>query len=66
VIGAVRPSEIEVEVDFPSSADEVREFLGGGSDRTLLVGAFPSAENDVDAVTVDLPDADGIVRSHPH
>ena len=67
VIGAVSPPEIEAEVDFPSSAEEADEFAFEHSGSTMIVGPFPAPEVDgVNAVTVDLPDADGVVRAHPH
>jgi hypothetical protein len=33
----------------------------------VFFGPFPASDNDgIRAVTVALPDADGVVRSHPH
>jgi hypothetical protein len=67
VLGALRPPDIEVETDFPGSIKEADEFARDHPDATIIVGAFPAAENDgLDAVTIDLPDADGVVRPHPH
>ena len=67
VLGAVGASNIEAEVEFPSSVSEAEEFAQAHAQETLVVGAFPAAEDDgIAAVTVDLPDADGVVRSQPH
>jgi hypothetical protein len=67
VIAAVPPSEIEAEVEFPSSAMEADEFARHHRQATIVVGAFPAADDDrVNAITVVLPDADGVVRPHPH
>ncbi|MFL5954666.1 MAG: hypothetical protein ACJ76I_11220 [Gaiellaceae bacterium] len=67
VIGAVRAAEIEAEVDFPNSATEADEFARCHRRATIVVGAFPAADDDqMNAVTVALPDADSIVHPHPH
>ena len=67
VLGALRPSGIEADTDFPSSADEADDFARDHPNSTIIVGAFPAPDDDgVNAVTVDLPDADGVVRPHPH
>jgi hypothetical protein len=59
--------EIEAEVEFPSSGAEAEEFARVHLQATFVVGAFPAADDDrANAVTVALPDADGVVRPHPH
>ena len=67
VIGATRSGEIGIEVDFPSSEAEVDEFVTDHPDSTLMFGAFPGRDDDGErAITLTLPDADGVVRPHPH
>jgi hypothetical protein len=67
VLGALRPSGIAADTDFPSSADEADDFARDHPNSTIIVGAFPAPDDDgVNAVTFDLPDADGVVRPHPH
>jgi hypothetical protein len=67
VLGALRPPNIEAETDFPSSAEEADNFVRDHPDATIFVGAFPAAEHDgLNAITFELPDADGVVRQHPH
>ena len=67
VVGAVPAAEIEAEVDFPSSPAEADEFARDHFQATIVVGAFPAADDDrMNAVTVVLPNADGVVRPHPH
>lgn len=67
VMAAVPAAEIDAEVDFPSSAEEADEFAQGRRQATIIVGAFPAADDDqMNAITVTLPDADGVVRPHPH
>lgn len=68
VIGALCADGLRIECDFVSSGDEVEEFVAGGRERPFIYfGAFPSADNDgIAAVTVTLPDLDGVVRRHPH
>jgi hypothetical protein len=66
VIGATRSDDIEIEVDFPSSEGEVDEFITEHPNSTLMFGAFPGRDDDGErAVTLTLPDADGVVRPHP-
>ncbi len=37
------------------------------SNRSLFIGSFPMRDSDgIDAVTIDLPDRDGVIRHHPH
>jgi hypothetical protein len=67
VVGAVDDSDIELTVDFPSSATELDEFVTEHEPATFAFGAFPASENDgSNAVTLTLPDADGVMRPHPH
>jgi hypothetical protein len=67
VIGATGSDEIEIEVDFPSSEREVDEFVTNHPNSTLMFGAFPGRDDDGErALTFTLPDADGVVRPHPH
>ena len=67
VIGAARDDEMEIEVDFPSNRKEVDEFVADHPNATLIYGAFPGRDDDGHhAVTLTLPDSDGVVRSHPH
>ena len=67
VVGAVDESDIELIVDFPSSASEVDEFVTEHETTTFVFGAFPAGDNDgSSAVTLTLPDADGVTRSHPY
>jgi hypothetical protein len=69
VVGVLSPDEMSIEIEFVSSVGEMSEFLGAlePGPTTLFVGPFPERENDgVLAVTLDLPDHDGVVRPHPH
>jgi hypothetical protein len=67
VIGAVRDDEIEIKVDFPGSEEAAGEFVADHPDATLMHGSSPGRDNDGNrAVTLTLPDLDGVVRSHPH
>jgi hypothetical protein len=68
VVGALADDGLAIEVDFPSSAAEVDEFLSEhASARLYFVGEFPGRDDDgTHAVTVTIPDGDGVVRPHPH
>jgi hypothetical protein len=49
----------------PSELSELDAEFSAQSE--LFYGAFPARENDgVRATTLSLPDADGVVRNHPH
>ena len=68
VVGTLCADGLNIYVQFVAGANElgeVTEGLAPGSH--LFVGAFPEAGNDGrNAVTVVLPDADGMTRVHPH
>jgi hypothetical protein len=68
VIGRLSADGIEVSVEFvsgPRDLDEATESITPGE--RVFFGAVPARDNDaVAAVTLDLPDRDGIIRPHPH
>lgn len=68
VIGFLEKNEISIEVDFVSAIWEVSDFVSShGDPNHFFFGAFPGRDNDGDcAVTVTLPDEDGVVRKHPY
>ena len=68
VVGRMGPDGMTLVVDFVSNEEELDDFTKGLKDGgDLFFGAFPGRDNDgTNAVTFDLPDADGIVRAHPH
>lgn len=67
VVGTLE-DDLHIRVDFPSGPDGYEEFVSTVSPGAeIFVGAFPDRGNDgIRAVTVTLPDGDGIVRPHPH
>jgi hypothetical protein len=67
VVGVVSEQDIEVAVDFVGIAEELDAWLGEHAGETIRCGRYPARDNDGEqAVTLDLPDRDGVVRSHPH
>jgi len=68
VVGVVRGAGVEIEAEIVVSGDDLAEFMSTVPSPSLIFyGAFPGRDNDgTRAVTVTLPDADGIVRSHRH
>jgi hypothetical protein len=67
ILGAVSASTIEISVDFPSGKNELDEFLSDHEATSFVYGRFPGRDDDsTRAVTVTLPDADGVTRAHPH
>lgn len=67
VVGVLE-DQIHIRVDFPGGPRDLGEFASTlSSDATVFAGVFPPRDNDgVWAVTVTLPDADGIERAHPY
>ncbi len=68
VVGLLSPDGVIIDVEFVAGLGDLSGFLGASGDGTeLFVGPFPERDDDgVDAVTIDLPDRDGVVRRHPH
>ena len=68
VLGTMSADGVEIDVDFPSTIHEVdAQLAAAGSPARVFVGQFPAADNnDRDAFTVLVPDADGSVRSESH
>jgi hypothetical protein len=68
VLGYPNEADIVVEMDIVSGPSELTEHLmqhPGGEQ--VIWGAWPAPLDDGDnAVTVNLVDADGVLRSHPH
>lgn len=68
VVGRRDPDGIEIAVDCVAGANELDDFADRLVPPTaIFVGAFPARDNDgADAVTIMLPDRDGVTRPHPH
>lgn len=68
VLGYPSSSDPDLEMTIISGPSELTEFLMLHPEGSLAVwGQWPSRANDGnDAITVDLVDADGALRSHPH
>lgn len=68
VVGLRTDDPVELDVNFPTGLSDLTDFVGATPyGQPLLLGAFPAADNDGEsAVTVTLPDRDGVVRQHPH
>jgi hypothetical protein len=68
LVGQLIPDEIEIDMNIVSSVSELGEFAGTlPLGATVIYGRFPGRDNDGErAVTLDLPDRDGLVRQHPH
>jgi hypothetical protein len=68
VIGRLGDDQFEINVEFVSGPAELEEYaseLPSGAE--VIYGRFPGRDNDgLRAVTIDLPDRDGVVRPHPH
>ena len=68
VLGHLQEDGLHLEVEFVDNPLELEESLASlGIGARLFYGPFPARDDDgVHAVTVVLPDEDGIVRQHPH
>lgn len=68
VVGTLGSDGLEISVQIVAGMSELGEFieeLAHGAE--VFIGAFPAADDDDhDAVTLTLPDRDGLTRSHPH
>jgi len=68
VVGLLGSDSMTLEMESIAGPTDLAEFTATlGADSTVFVGAFPARDNDGSrAVTVILPDADGVIREHPH
>jgi hypothetical protein len=68
VVGHLAADQLHITIDFPSGPESLDEFTQAlGTDAWIYFGPFPAPDNDgISAVTLTLPDSDGITRSHPH
>jgi hypothetical protein len=68
VVGQLATDDLHINVDYPSTPEyltEITQTLGTHS--WIYFGSFPGRDNDgTKAVTLTLPDLDGITRAHPH
>jgi len=68
LVGVISTNEIEIAVEVIAGRGELLELtstfdLGA----RVFYGVFPARDNDgVNAISVALPDRDGVVRPHPH
>ncbi|MFC7480928.1 hypothetical protein ACFQX7_14080 [Luedemannella flava] len=58
----------ELDVELVYGFDELAEYTALLGDRSVIYfGPFPGRDDDGEAaITVVLPDSDGVVRAHPH
>lgn len=68
VLGYPARNDSQLDMAIISGPSELAEYLMFHPEGSLAVwGGWPTRENDgVDAITVHLVDADGILRMHPH
>ncbi len=68
VVGHLAADGFHITADFPSGPEDLDEFTQTlGTDLWIYFGRYPGRDNDgTNAVTLTLPDLDGITRAHPH
>lgn len=68
VMAALTEDDSTLVVDFVNGPVGLAEFLQDNSSSSLFfAGVVPGRDNDgYDAVTITIPDEDGVVRMHPH
>lgn len=68
VVGVLDRDGVRINMEVVSGPNEFAEYASAMSASSrVFYGAFPGRENDGRrAVTVTLPDADGVTREHPH
>jgi len=67
-VGVLDENQLEFSVELIAGVNELSEFAESlPAQLSVYVGAFPAADDDGhDAVTMSLPDRDGVTRRHPH
>lgn len=68
VVGTLDADGLEITVRIVAGMSELSEFAEELAHKAeVFIGAYPAADDDDhDAVTLTLPDRDGVTRSHPH
>lgn len=68
VLGKLGNDGLEIVVDFVAGPGDLSEFKSElATLQPVFFGAFPGRDNDGrNAITLSLPDIDGVVRMHPH
>ena len=68
VLGFLQDDGLHLSLEVVDNPLELGEFLSSVDDGTeVFFGAFPARDDDgVHAVTLVLPDEDGVVRAYPH
>jgi hypothetical protein len=68
VVGQIEADGLHLDMEVVSGPNDLREYAETlGSASRVYFGPFPSRDNDgYNAITVTLPDEDGVVRAHPH
>ncbi|MGE3167175.1 MAG: hypothetical protein AB7O52_19895 [Planctomycetota bacterium] len=68
VVGGLGSDQVEIDVCYVTGQEDLDEFVASLPDDAILFhGAVPARDSDgVQAITVVIPDADGVIRDHPH
>jgi hypothetical protein len=67
VIARVQDVDVELDVEFIAGRVELEEYAAVLGQAEVVYGHFPAADNDGEqAVTITIPDRDGVIRPHPY
>ena len=68
IVGILSEDGLHIAAEIVNDAHEIEEALSTATCASrVFYGSFPARDNDgIRAVTVVLPDVDGVVRPHPH
>lgn len=68
VVGVLNGDNLHIDMEVITGPGDLADYVSTlPSGSRVYYGAFPPRGNDGEnAVTLDLPDADGVIRSHPH
>lgn len=68
IVGVLNGDGVHVDIEIITGNDELKAFASGVAPGSrMFYGVFPARDNDgIRAVTVTLPDKNGIVRHFPH
>jgi hypothetical protein len=66
-VGTLGPDSMRIDMDTVAGPSDLADLMDViGTESRLFVGAYPGPDDSDSAVTLVVPDADGVIRHHPH
>jgi hypothetical protein len=67
LVGILESDGLSIYVQYMTRSSEIEELVASLPDGHTFYGTFPDRSNDgIDAITLTVPDEDGVVRNYPH